>query len=399
MGGAVVLRELYNSPLEAVSWAMRGLLVAAPGHVLMGADFSNIEGRGIAWLSGEQWKLQAFRDYDAGTGPDLYKVAAGKILNLKPEDVSKTQRQLVGKPAELGLGYGGGVGAILTMMRNGAVVPWIKGRDQPPARVQLADVAATVRAGVSARQWNDTAARYAAGAIETAEEILAERRLAAEWLEGDDAPADEPDLMDLAAEVARRNRLGLPLDQWTALQCTVDLWRASNSRIHAFWRDLERAAFAALQSPGEVFAAGEHIRLCKRGLYLVMRLPSGRCIHYPYAKITTGKTRDGREREQIICMRRVNGRTGQWFFRPLYGGLLAENATQAVARDVLRDAMIRLHRAGYRIVLHVHDEIVCEMPTGRGDLDEMCALMAQREPWAAGLPVAVSGWSGRRFRK
>ncbi|MGI9159836.1 MAG: hypothetical protein ACR2K1_08800 [Saprospiraceae bacterium] len=360
-GGRLALAELYNTPIEAVSWAMRGLLCAAPGHRLIAADFSNIEGRAIAWLAGESWKLQAFRDYDAGTGADLYKITAGKILNIAPAAVSKTQRQAVGKPSELGLGFGGGVGAILTMMRNGAVTPWMKRDGTTPAKITLDDIAATVRAGVPPQVWADTEAKYAEGAIETAAEILEEQRLQEQWLaENDDEEAANPfatddELVNLAVEVAKQNRLNLSMEHWTALKCIVDLWRRSNSKIAEFWKDLERAAKSAVQNPGQVFQAGQHVQFCKRGIFLVMRLPSGRCIHYPYAKLATGKNKWGKEGEQLIYMRRVNGRTGRWFFKPLYGGLIAENCIAGDARVLTRRGWIELRTL--RIADHVFDGV------------------------------------------
>ncbi len=108
---ADTLALFYEAPLEALSLCTRACVVAAEGNKLVGGDFSNIEGRICAWLAGEHWKLQAFRDYDAGIGPDLYKVTAGAILGLAPEDVSKPQRQETGKVSELSFQFQGAVGA------------------------------------------------------------------------------------------------------------------------------------------------------------------------------------------------------------------------------------------------------------------------------------------------
>lgn len=105
---------LFDDLIPHATSAVRGLLVAPAGKKLVVADLANIEGRMLAWLAGEEWKLQAFRDFDEGNGSDLYKLAYARAFNVTPEDVDGDQRQL-GKIMELALGYGGAVGAFQSM--------------------------------------------------------------------------------------------------------------------------------------------------------------------------------------------------------------------------------------------------------------------------------------------
>ncbi len=106
---------IWDNISERCAFAVRGALVAPEGKKLVIADLSNIEGRVLAWLAGEDWKVAAFKAYDRGEGHDLYKVTAGRILGKDPGDITKAERQLQGKVPELAGGYQGGVGAYRVM--------------------------------------------------------------------------------------------------------------------------------------------------------------------------------------------------------------------------------------------------------------------------------------------
>ena len=112
---------LFDNVTELCSSAVRGCLVAPAGRKLVIADLSNIEGRVLAWLAGEDWKIKAFYDFDRGVGHDLYVVAYAKGFNVDPEEVVENKKtgdgsmRQYGKTMELACGYQGGVGAFRTM--------------------------------------------------------------------------------------------------------------------------------------------------------------------------------------------------------------------------------------------------------------------------------------------
>jgi DNA polymerase len=89
----------------------------------------------------------------------------------------------------------------------------------------------------------------------------------------------------------------------------------------------------------------------------------------------------------------------QWVDDYAYGGLWAENITQATARDILADGLKRLESAGYPPVLHAHDEAVAEVPQDFGSVEHFCHIMSEVSPWAEGCPISAAGWEGLRYRK
>lgn len=187
---------------------------------------------------------------------------------------------------------------------------------------------------------------------------------------------------------AVRRMAGAAAEGWSDEYITEEIvrpWRAAHPRIVAFWRKLEGAARAAIANPGSAHAAGR-LAFKRVGNWLLMRLPSGRMLCYPHVTVDE----DGR-----ICYT-TSGRKDE-----TYGGKLAENATQAVARDILAAGMLNAEAAGLPVVLSVHDEIVCEVPEAKADaaawLLEQC--MTSAPEWAAGLPLAAKAFHSPRYRK
>ena len=106
------------------------------------------------------------------------------------------------------------------------------------------------------------------------------------------------------------------------------------------------------------------------------------------------------EMKGVLTYETVNQYNRQWQRQQTYGGMLVENITQAVARDLMAEAMLRCERSGvYTPVLSVHDELIAEAPIGAGTVHAFEQLMAECPSWAEGCPVVAEGWNGARYRK
>jgi DNA polymerase len=193
-------------------------------------------------------------------------------------------------------------------------------------------------------------------------------------------------------------KAGIQIDEGLA-ERVVQTYRTTNDRIGALWRELEHAALRAVEQPGlTVPAAAGRVRFRIKGDFLWLILPSGRPLAYAKPRIEDVETPWGELRPQVTYLG-VNSVTPAWERQNAYGGKWTENVVQAVARDLLAAAMLRLEQAGYPIVLTVHDEIVAEVPACSGSVEEFEAIMCQLPDWATGCPVAAEGWRGLRYRK
>lgn len=294
---------------KTASELVRTAFIAAPGMKLIPCDFNAIEARVTAWLAREQWRLGMFET----PGSDIYKVSYAKMFDVPVERVGDKERQ-IGKVAELALGFGGSVGA---MVQFGAV------------------------------------------------------------------------------------KMGIQED---ALLPIVMNWRAASPRIKRLWYDVEDSAKKAVRENKTVILALPFTRLVfkKTADYLYITLPSGRFLAYYRAGVFERDTKVGNriERAGGLYYYGIDDRN-QFNIIPTYGGSLVENIVQAVARDLLADAMLRCHDEGVNIVMHVHDEIVAEEPADRAQetLDLMAEIMAEAPDWATGLPLRAVGFISDYYRK
>jgi DNA polymerase len=171
----------------------------------------------------------------------------------------------------------------------------------------------------------------------------------------------------------------------------VRTWRARNPRIVAYLAQLDATAMAAVRNPGTSFPC-RSVSFQMRDGVLSLRLPSGRELSYPAPTVQPG--RFGNEQLMFLDME-----AGRRVGRHMYGGAWAENVTQAVARDLLVEGMKRLRAAGYKLVMHAHDEVCAEMPIGQGSVEEFERLLVEVPAWAQGMPIAAKVLECDRFKK
>lgn len=290
------VRLLYDSVSDTLSELIRTALIPEPGHRFIVADFSAIEARVIAWIAGEQWRLDVFRN-----GGDIYCASASQMFHVPVVKHGENGHlRQKGKIAELALGYGGGANAL-----------------------------------------------KAFGA----------------------------------------DKMGMTEEEMVN---TVDLWREASPRVCALWRALERAAIRCVVHKTPQVSAIGGIRFEMECGILWMTLPSGRRIAYYGAEY--GPSRFHRDRRALSYMG-VDQKTKRWGRVETWGGKLAENVTQATARDCLRDTMLALGDAGYDIRAHVHDEVIISEPRDGRTVEDVSAIMGRELPWASGLPLRGDGYA------
>ena len=328
---------LTDNLMELVSSAIRGCIVAPEGKKLVVTDLSNIEGRAQAWLAGEEWKLQAFRDFDSGKGADIYKLAYAKSFGVSADSVTSDQRQ-IGKVQELALGYGGGAGAF--------------GAFAEVYGIDLDDLA------------NGAWHTFPESEIAKAANLL-------DFLKEKGTPPAMSDRAFIGCDVIKR------------------MWRNAHPKIASLWYELEDCVKAAIRAPGSVFRT-EKLAVRVDGTWLRIRLPSGRYLCYPNVRL----------KDDRIQYKGMNQYTRKWQYLETYGGKLFENIAQAMSRDILAENMHRIEGEGYDIILTVHDEVICEAPDDPNfNVEDLSALLAWNPSWAEDMPLAADGFEDYRYRK
>lgn len=288
---------LYDSTPNVLSELIRTAFIPKPGCRFVVADFSAIEARVLAWLSGEQWRLDVFTSHGK-----IYEASASSMFHVPMEEITKgSLLRQKGKLAELGLGFGGASGALISM-----------------------------------------------GALD----------------------------------------MGLTEEELPPL---VAAWRKANPHITRFWWDVDAAAIKAVTEKQKT-KVGKIIFEYKSGI-LFITLPSGRKLSYVKPRMAVNRFgRDGLTYEGI-------SENKKWSRIETYGPKLVENIVQGTARDLLAEAMLRVEKKGYPIVMHCHDEIIAEVPEGIGSVDEMCEIMAVQPTWAEGLPLRADGYECSFYQK
>lgn len=350
---------------------VRSCIIPEAGHKFVVADYSNVEGRGLAWLAGEDDLIEVFVN-----GVDVYKKLASTVFNVAYEAVTKDQRQIA-KAMVLGLGYAGGVGAFVTFAKN--------------LGLDLNDMTRTLDGTFPDHIWSATARGY-------------------EW-----ARIQEAKRPPRPGEKDDRPSYILDKKVWRTCDALKRMYREANPAIVQFWRDIEDAAMAAIRNPGKEFTAGPRgVKFSRNmetdnngnkvaGWWLRMTLPSGRVMSYPGIGLSVSKEtdEDGKVSTNVrIKYQGENQLTRQWGFQYTYSGKLVENCTQALCRDLLANALLNVEANGYPIVLHVHDEIICETPDlPEYNVAELERLMCELPEWAEGFPLVAEGAEMKRYAK
>lgn len=331
------LKMIYGNVPDTLSQLIRTAFIPSDGRHFVVADFSAIEARVIAWLAGEQWVLDVFRN-----GEDLYCETASAMFGVpvKKHGPNAELRQK-GKIATLALGYQGGPAAMVAM---GALRMGIPEDDLPDIVTKWRDSHPN-----TVRMWYEIekAAVECVGTLKTT----------------------RPKWKVYDPQRARKNEeaMGVPKGSYSDYFLTDAPISGLTFRMEA---DLVY---------GQTF--------------LTIELPTGRKLYYPKPYLKENKFG-----KMAVHYYGVGQATGKWGPESTYGGKLTENIVQAIARDCLCEVIRRIYAKGWDLVFHVHDEVIVDAPMDV-HTDDLCALMDAPISWAHGLPLKGAGFEADYYMK
>ena len=176
----------------------------------------------------------------------------------------------------------------------------------------------------------------------------------------------------------------------------VKMWRAASPNIVKMWRDFENAAVKCVREQTMVFTDYKGVIFNCDGEYMTIQLPSGRELYYYKPRLATNNFDN-----EGVQYYTLDQEKKTWGLTDTYGGKLTENIVQAISRDLLAEAMLRLDQFGYNIAIHVHDEVVISAPrqNAKNDLESICEIMSQPVSWAGGLILTADGFTTDYYKK
>lgn len=366
--------ELHHALKIAVS-SLRGAMVPAPGKVFVNADFSSIEGRLLGWVTGEQWVIDAYRD-----DKNLY-LMNGELfghdydtmkLYKESSDPVEYNIYMLCKVTELALGYQGGVGAFVSMAKN-------YGLDCSELANMLYDhdLVPEMFLKQAHRLYNNPRFRRQVKAT------------------------------------------GLDKKTWVYMDAVKRMWRAKRPSTVSFWKQIDECVRAALNCSeyGVTFTCGWQgmIGVEFDGTYLGIRLPSGRILTYLWPKISGARPNadaedpEGEDEDEAKDYNADDTIISYWSWGEkglqktyVHGGKFCNNIVQAIARDLMANALIVLDERGWPVVLHIHDQALAEVLRSQTDQfnpRQMEADMCLLPSWAIGVPMKAQGEYLERFAK
>lgn len=414
------LELLYDSVPDTLSQLIRTVLVAKEGCTFLVADYSAIEARVIAYLAGEQWRMDVF-----AKGGDIYCSSASQMFGVPVEKhgVNSHLRQK-GKVAELACIAEGQkvltdkglvpIELVTTDMKVWDGLEWVTHEGVIYKGIRGVITYDGLTATPDHLVWIEGQSEpiyfcYAAAgnmALENTGPPYGDFR---KYCYVHREPVKVYDLINAgprhrftvsgklvhncgygggvnALKAFGADKMGLTEEE---MQDIVTQWRIASPTIPRLWRDTENAAKQALLHPGKSYKIPCGVIYYKDRDALRCKLPSGRLLTYWQAELDN----DGK-----ICFMGQNQTTRKWEKTGTWGGKLVENIVQAYARDCLAVALVRLHEAGYGIVSHVHDEIIAEAPEG-SKWEAMAEIMSTPIPWAPGLKLDADGYETKFYRK